>query len=92
MNIVCNTMIFPEGRVPGQEGYPLLGDQSLCATGTCEFFLFCWMSAGLLEGSCGGLLYACCQRRAAKDTAKKGEHDENSLLVDYGPVTNDPSK
>ncbi|PNF43472.1 hypothetical protein B7P43_G10810 [Cryptotermes secundus] len=79
-----------EGRVPGQEGYPLLGDQSLCATGTCEFFLFCWMSAGLLEGSCGGLMYACCQRRAAKDTAKKGEHDENSLLVDYGPVTNDP--
>ncbi|KAJ9573659.1 hypothetical protein L9F63_009000, partial [Diploptera punctata] len=70
----------------------LRGDQSLCATGTCEFFLFCWMSAGLIEGSCGGLLYACCQRRTAKDTAKKGEHDDNNVLVDYGPVNNDPSK
>ncbi|XP_069703519.1 brain-specific serine protease 4 isoform X1 [Periplaneta americana] len=77
-----------EGRAPGG-GFPVLGDQSLCATGSCEFFLFCWMSAGLLEGSCGGFLYACCQRRSAKDTAKKGEHDA-SVLVDYGPVTNDP--
>ena len=51
------------------------------------------MSSGLIEGSCGGFLYACCQRRTAKDNAaKKGEHDDNNLLVDYGPVTNDPSK
>ena len=87
-----NFVQLAEGRGPSTGGYPLLGDQSLCATGTCEFFLFCWMSAGLIEGSCGGLLYACCQRRTAKDTAKKGEHDDNNVLVDYGPVTNDPSK
>ncbi|XP_034951484.1 proclotting enzyme-like [Chelonus insularis] len=43
------------------------GDESLCADGqTCEFFLKCWMTAGLLDGSCGGIMYACCQRKDAK--------------------------
>lgn len=45
------------------------GDDSLCADGrSCEFFLMCWMSAGLLDGSCGGIMYACCHR--IKDAAK----------------------
>lgn len=39
----------------------------MCADGrSCEFFLMCWMSAGLLDGSCGGIMFACCQRRDPK--------------------------
>ncbi|XP_031780735.1 serine proteinase stubble isoform X2 [Nasonia vitripennis] len=54
------------------------GDDSLCADGrSCEFFLMCWMSAGLLDGSCGGIMYACCHR--TKDAAK-ASNDYN--LVD----------
>ncbi|XP_018330910.1 uncharacterized protein LOC108740895 isoform X1 [Agrilus planipennis] len=34
---------------------------------TCEFFLTCWMSGGLLDGTCG-LLRGCCQR----DNSKSG--------------------
>lgn len=26
----------------------------------------CWMTAGLLDGSCGGIMYACCQRKDPK--------------------------
>lgn len=53
-----------------QEKRPLWkGDDSLCADGrTCEFFLMCWMSAGLLDGSCGGIMFACCHR--SNDAAK----------------------
>ncbi|RLU24131.1 hypothetical protein DMN91_004340 [Ooceraea biroi] len=43
------------------------GDDTLCADGrSCEFFLMCWMTAGLLDGSCGGIMYACCQRKDSK--------------------------
>jgi len=43
------------------------GDDTLCADGrSCEFFLMCWMTAGLLDGSCGGIMYACCQRKDPK--------------------------
>nr|CAD7431557.1 unnamed protein product [Timema monikensis] len=88
--------VFNLSNKPG--GYPFLGDQSMCSTGNCEFFLFCWMSAGLLEGSCGGFLYACCQRKGG--TAKKSENlqplassnDLQTLAADYGPVLNDPTK
>lgn len=39
----------------------------MCADGrSCEFFLMCWMTAGLLDGSCGGIMYACCQRKDPK--------------------------
>ncbi|KAJ3649177.1 hypothetical protein Zmor_020932 [Zophobas morio] len=38
-----------------------------CASGvTCEFFLTCWLSGGLLESPCDGLLRGCCQRGASK--------------------------
>ncbi len=63
---------FPFGRPPpprrphgihrGQNPKVFVGDQHQCGTGSCEFFLFCWMSGGLIEGSCGGFLFACCQR------------------------------
>ncbi|KAF2905054.1 hypothetical protein ILUMI_01123 [Ignelater luminosus] len=33
---------------------------------TCEFFLSCWISGGLLEGPCDGILHGCCHRGASK--------------------------
>ena len=39
-----------------------VGDQHQCSAGSCEFFLFCWLSGGVIEGGCGGFLFACCQR------------------------------
>ena len=39
-----------------------VGDQSQCATGSCEFFLFCWLGGGVVEGGCGGFLQSCCNR------------------------------
>lgn len=39
-----------------------VGDQHQCATGACEFILFCWLGGGIIEGPCGGFLFACCQR------------------------------
>ncbi|KAK2577208.1 hypothetical protein KPH14_003358 [Odynerus spinipes] len=61
-----------------QEKRPLWkGDDTLCADGrSCEFFLMCWMSAGLLEGSCGGIMFACCQRKDPKASS-----DSNLLEV-----------
>ncbi|XP_043513069.1 proclotting enzyme-like isoform X2 [Frieseomelitta varia] len=60
-----------EIREPRQQKRPLWkGDDTLCADGrSCEFFLMCWMSAGLLDGSCGGIMYACCQRKEPKDSS-----------------------
>ncbi|KYN32968.1 Serine proteinase stubble [Trachymyrmex septentrionalis] len=52
------------------------GDDTLCADGrSCEFFLMCWMTAGLLDGSCGGIMYACCQRK-----------DPTKALTDYNLI------
>lgn len=46
------------------------GSEEFCASGaTCEFFLTCWLSGGLLESPCHGLLRGCCQR----GTSKTGE-------------------
>lgn len=62
--------------------------------GSCEFFLVCWMSNGLLHGLCGGLLRGCCHRTAK--SANTGANDIIDLTdlpnKDYGPVTNDPSE
>lgn len=52
-------------------------DERCSQGGTCEFFLYCWMSGGLLDGSCGGLLKGCCHR-VSKNGAL-GVQDSNSL-------------
>ncbi|XP_049882650.1 plasma kallikrein [Pectinophora gossypiella] len=63
--------------------------------GTCEFFFYCWMVGGLLEGSCGGLLKGCCHRVAKAGIL--GVQDSNSIEysgnegLSYGPVINDES-
>ncbi|CAH2084070.1 unnamed protein product [Euphydryas editha] len=64
--------------------------------GTCEFFFYCWMVGGLLEGSCGGLLKSCCHRVAKAGLL--GVQDSNSIEYSaneghsFGPVINDESK
>jgi hypothetical protein len=50
----------PRNRSPAPKAF--VGDQHQCGTGSCEFFLFCWLSGGRIEGSCGGFLFACCLR------------------------------
>lgn len=62
--------------------------------GSCDFFLVCWMSNGLLQGSCGGILRGCCHRTAK--SANLGANDIIDLTdlpnKDYGPVRNDASE
>lgn len=72
-------------------------DEKKCQQGgTCEFFFYCWMVGGLLEGSCGGLLKGCCHRVAKAGIL--GVQDSNSIDyssetgLSYGPVINDQSK
>jgi hypothetical protein len=49
----------------------VVGDQHQCGSGSCEFFLFCWLSGGVVEGGCGGFLFACCKRPQAQDYGSK---------------------
>lgn len=50
------------------------GSGEMCISGaSCEFFLSCWLSGGLLEGPCDGLLRGCCQRGAAKAGKSAGQ-------------------
>lgn len=71
-------------------------DEKSCPQGgTCEFFFYCWMVGGLLEGTCGGLLKGCCHRVAKAGIL--GVQDSNSIdssegTLSYGPVINDQSK
>lgn len=64
--------------------------------GSCEFFLLCWMSSGLIQGTCGGFMRGCCHRTAK--SANLGASDSNTVDLtsvkpkDYGPVINDPSE
>ncbi|KAH8331418.1 hypothetical protein KR074_002780 [Drosophila pseudoananassae] len=65
--------------------------------GTCEFFLGCWLSGGLIQGTCNGLLRGCCHRTAK--SANLGSSDFVGNAVDltdlpqknFGPVNNEPS-
>uniref|UniRef100_A0A182MHY4 Peptidase S1 domain-containing protein n=1 Tax=Anopheles culicifacies TaxID=139723 RepID=A0A182MHY4_9DIPT len=63
--------------------------------GTCEFFLLCWMSGGLLQGTCGGMLKGCCHRTAKSANigidASTAVDLTNVPALEYGPVQNDPS-
>jgi len=74
------------------------GDQKLCYTGTCEFFLMCWLGGGLIDGGCGGFLFACCNRGGGgvggrNQNRPESFRDESAGLTprDYGPIRNDPS-
>lgn len=62
--------------------------------GSCDFFLICWMSNGLLQGSCNGIMRGCCHRTAK--SANSGTNDIVDLTdlpkKDYGPVKNDASE
>ncbi|XP_013118851.2 uncharacterized protein LOC106095942 isoform X2 [Stomoxys calcitrans] len=65
--------------------------------GSCEFFIGCWMTGGLLQGTCNGLLRGCCHRTAKSANLRTSEYVGNTIdLTDlpqknYGPVKNDPS-
>lgn len=44
-----------------------------CPSGaTCEFFLSCWMSGGLLDLPCKGILTGCCFRRGVSKAGFTG--------------------
>uniref|UniRef100_A0A1B0BNH1 Peptidase S1 domain-containing protein n=1 Tax=Glossina palpalis gambiensis TaxID=67801 RepID=A0A1B0BNH1_9MUSC len=65
--------------------------------GTCEFFISCWMTNGLLKGTCSGLLRGCCHRTAKSANLRTSDFVGNTIdLTDlpqknFGPVKNDPS-
>ncbi|KAH8297410.1 hypothetical protein KR044_011420 [Drosophila immigrans] len=65
--------------------------------GTCEFFLGCWLSGGLIQGTCNGLLRGCCHRTAKSANLRSSDLVGNTVdLTDlpqknFGPVNNEPS-
>ncbi|EDW59890.1 uncharacterized protein [Drosophila virilis] len=65
--------------------------------GTCEFFLGCWISGGLIQGTCNGLLRGCCHRTAKSANLRSSDYVGNTVdLTDlpqknFGPVNNEPS-
>lgn len=70
----------------------IFGDPTLCYTGTCEFFLMCWMGGGLIDGGCGGFLFACCSRPNQRGQRGHQTYRDDSIgliPVDYGPIRND---
>ncbi|XP_046975030.1 coagulation factor VII isoform X1 [Vanessa cardui] len=70
-------------------------DKNCSQGGTCEFFFYCWMVGGLLDGSCGSLLKSCCHRVGRAGLL--GVQDSNSIEYSaneghsFGPVINDES-
>ena len=52
----------PQVRSDQPKKRQVVGDQHQCGSGSCEFFLFCWLSGGTVEGTCGGFVFACCKR------------------------------
>ncbi|CAG7822522.1 unnamed protein product, partial [Allacma fusca] len=70
----------------------IFGDASSCYSGSCEFFLFCWLGGGLIEKGCGGFLFACCQRPSSsvKSGIGMSTTDPPDVPEYYGPVQNDP--
>ena len=67
------------------------GDSKLCYKDSCEFFVLCWMTGGLIQKSCGGFLFACCHRPGRSPEpltpyADSLEHPDMS----YGAVRSDP--
>lgn len=71
-----------------------LGDPSLCYSGSCEFFLMCWLGGGLIDGGCGGFLFACCSRPNVRGGRGQETYRDDStglIPVNYGPIRNDNS-
>lgn len=66
--------------------------------GNCEFFIGCWMTGGLLQGTCNGLLRGCCHRTAKSANLRTSDFVGNTIDLsdlpqkNYGPVKNDPSE
>lgn len=65
--------------------------------GTCEFFLVCWMSSGLIRGTCGGILQGCCHRTAKSSNLGTSDIVNAVDLTDlphksFGPTINEPSE
>lgn len=64
--------------------------------GTCEFFVMCWMSGGLMQGTCNGILQGCCHRTAKSSNLgeEAGKMFDLTDLPnkDFGPVVNDASE
>jgi len=72
------------------------GDQDMCYSGSCEFFLMCWLSGGLVEEGCGGFLFACCTRPGRAHYSSPfspnnfRESSRGLVPFEHGPVRNDP--
>jgi len=76
--------------VPQRDKF-FVGDQSQCSTGSCEFFLFCWMSGGIVEGDCGGFLMSCCNRPSKVGYTYIVQQDNFAHPeINWGSVKNDP--
>jgi len=69
-----------------------VGDPSQCTTGSCEFFLFCWLGGGVVEGDCGGFLMSCCNRpnKVGHKTIVIQDNFAHPE-VNWGNVVSDPS-
>lgn len=66
------------------------GDSKICYTDSCEFFLLCWLTGGLIQKSCGGFLFACCHRPGVNpDPATPYVDSLEHPDVNYGPVQRD---
>jgi len=67
------------------------GDSKLCYTDSCEFFLLCWLTGGLIQKSCGGFLFACCHRPGISPELPTPYADSlDHPDLSYGPVRSDP--
>ncbi|XP_058448133.1 uncharacterized protein LOC131428303 isoform X3 [Malaya genurostris] len=97
-DIIDDPSSASKDRVGGDGGFRIgVRSELQCQDegGNCEFFLLCWMSGGLLQGTCGGLLKGCCHRTAKSANIGIGTGNTIDLTnlpnYDYGPVENDPS-
>jgi len=66
------------------------GDTDTCYTDSCEFFLLCWLTGGLIQKSCGGFLFACCHRPGVSPAPATPYVDSlEHPSIQYGPVRSD---
>ncbi len=49
-----------------------VGERDSCGAGRCEFFLFCWLGGGVVEGTCGGFMLSCCARPSGGGSGATG--------------------